>query len=84
MLSAELKAFYASRPPGRLCPGGARAQRQAHGDHQIRHLESQCGGVVLPWRAPPDRQRRRRAAVAPMVKALLQQEADIEFFPAQR
>ena len=81
MLSAELKAFYMVARLGSITQAAKKlALSQPTVTTQIRHLESQYG-VELFYRGG------RRlslsddgARLLPMVKMLLQQEADIEFF----
>ena len=81
MLSAELKAFYMVARLGSITLAAKKlGLSQPTVTTQIRHLESQYS-VELFYRGG------RRLSVSdegarllPMVKALLQQEADIEFF----
>ena len=81
MLSAELKAFFMVARLGSITQAAKKlGLSQPTVTTQIRHLESQYG-VELFYRGG------RRLTVSdegarllPMVKALLQQEADIEFF----
>ena len=81
MLSAELKAFYMVARLGSITQAAKKlGLSQPTVTTQIRNLESQYG-VELFYRGG------RRLTVSdegarllPMVKTLLQQEADIEFF----
>ena len=81
MLSAELKAFYMVARLGSITQAAKKlGLSQPTVTTQIRHLESQYS-VELFYRGG------RRLTVSdegarllPMVKVLLQQEADIEFF----
>jgi molybdenum-dependent DNA-binding transcriptional regulator ModE len=85
VLSAELKAFYMVAQLGSITQAAKKlGLSQPTVTTQIRNLESHYA-VELFYRGG------RRLTVSdegvrllPMVKALLQQEADIEFFPAQQ
>jgi DNA-binding transcriptional LysR family regulator len=80
VLSAELKAFYMVARLGSITLAAKKlGLSQPTVTTQIRNLESQYSSSCSTVAAAAWCQRRGRALL-PMVKALLQQEADIEFF----
>jgi molybdenum-dependent DNA-binding transcriptional regulator ModE len=79
VLSAELKAFYMVARLGSITLAAKKlGLSQPTVTTQIRNLEPVRRRAVLPWRPAPGVSD-EGARLLPMVKALLQQEADIEF-----
>ncbi|MBT8766680.1 LysR family transcriptional regulator [Metapseudomonas boanensis] len=81
MLSAELKAFYMVARLGSITQAGKKlGLSQPTVTTQIRHLESQYGVELFHRGGRRLVVSEEGARLVPMVKNLLQQEADIEFF----